>query len=124
MFKENYAKFGHHPFHGFYVFHQPVISINDPDLIQMILVKEFSKFSNRGWFLDEKVDSMCSNLFMQSDEKWKRLRSYLTPMFTSNKLRQIYPLIQEISNEMVETCGEMLNKSDEIEVRDILVRCL
>lgn len=65
---------------------------------------------------------MSNNLFLQNEDKWKRLKKKLTPTFTPNKLRQIYPLMKEVSNEMADTCDEMLGKCDEIEIKDILVR--
>lgn len=35
------------PFCGFHIFHKPAILIRDPELIKLILVKDFNSFSDR-----------------------------------------------------------------------------
>lgn len=115
-------KYRTHPFHGFYVFYKPVILINDPELIRIILIKEFSRFCDRGWFMDDEIDPMSNNLFLQNEDKWKRLKAKLAPTFTPNKLRQMYPLIKDVSNEMIDTCNKIMDNCNEIEIRDMIVR--
>ena len=111
-----------HPFHGYYVLFEPVISINDPDLIRDVLVKDFPHFCDRGWFFNEKVDPMSGHLFILPGERWKRLRGKLSPIFTSGKLKQMYSLFSEVSDEMIDLCQQDLKKSDVLEMKDVIAR--
>lgn len=100
----------------------PILLINDPELIRFVLVKEFSKFRDRGLYFNDKVDPLTSNLFFLPGEKWKRLRSKLTPTFTSGKLKEIYPLIKEIGDGLATVVYKSLEKSEFIEVKDLSAR--
>ncbi|NP_001166007.1 cytochrome P450 6CK6 [Nasonia vitripennis] len=117
-----YKKFKHYRFCGIYVFHKPILCINDPELIKLILVKDFDLFPDRGWFYDGKIDPMSSHLFLLPGEKWKRLRVKFAPIFTSGKLRQMYPFLVEISKHMIKTCDAELKTTDTVDVNDILAR--
>lgn len=65
---------------------------------------------------------MSNNLFLQNEDKWKRMRAKFTPTFTPGKLRQFYPLIMEISSEMIKTCDAELKKGALLEIKDIIAR--
>ncbi|NP_001165974.1 cytochrome P450 6CK7 [Nasonia vitripennis] len=117
-----YNKFKHHRFYGVYVFQRPILCINDPELIKLILVKDFDLFADRGWFYDGKVDPMSSHLFLLPSEKWKRLRIKFSPIFTSGKLRRMYPYLVEISKHMIKTCDAELKTTDIVDVNDMLAR--
>ncbi|XP_014207932.1 cytochrome P450 6A1-like [Copidosoma floridanum] len=122
IIKNSYVKFCRYPFHGMYFLHKPVLMINDPDLIQTILIKEFHKFADRGWFTDKRVDPMSANLFFQPYAKWRRLRTKFSPSFSPVKLRQIYPLLEEVSDSMIKACDDLLKKTDVVDVKDLFVR--
>lgn len=100
----------------------PILMVNDPELIRVVLVKEFARFRDRGLYFNDKVDPLTSNLFFLPGEKWRKLRSKLTPTFTSGKLKQIYPLIKEIGDELAKTVEKDMTKSDIIEVKDLTAR--
>lgn len=117
-----YRKFNQHPFHGLYFLHKPVICINDPQLIRLILIKDFDKFPDRGWFSNGKLDPLSSNLFLLNGKKWRILRTKLSPIFTSGKLKQMHPYLMELSQQMVKTCDAELKLTDTIDVNDILAR--
>ncbi|XP_073825464.1 cytochrome P450 6g2 [Musca autumnalis] len=102
-------EFYHHPmaedkpFVGIYVFYRPALLLREPELIKRILVRDFPKFNNRFSSSDIKGDPLGSqNLFMLKNPTWKDIRFKLTPFFTSGKLKQMFPLIAEV--------GENLNK--------------
>lgn len=96
--------------------------INDPELIRAVLIKEFARFADRGWYSDEKLDPLSSHLFLLPPEKWRPLRGKLSPIFTSGKLKQMYHLLVEISNEVINAFNSDLEKSDVIEVKDLVAR--
>ncbi|EHH52027.1 hypothetical protein EGM_12391 [Macaca fascicularis] len=70
---------------GFYDCRQPVLAITEPNMIKTVLVKEcYSVFTNRRPL--GPVGFMKSAITVAEDEEWKRIRSLLSPTFTSGKL--------------------------------------
>lgn len=120
--KRQYEKFKKYPFHGIYTFHQPTLMINDPELIRVILVKEFNKFRDRGLYHNEKVDPLSANLFLLPGEKWTMLRAKLSPTFTAGKLKKIFPLVQETGDELAKACNRSLKEGSVVEVKDLMSR--
>lgn len=77
------------PFIGAYSVLRPMLLIRDPKLIQSILIKDFSYFTDRGVHCNEDYDPMSVNLVGLPGQKWKELRAKLSPTFTSGKLKVI-----------------------------------
>uniref|UniRef100_A0A670YGU8 unspecific monooxygenase n=1 Tax=Pseudonaja textilis TaxID=8673 RepID=A0A670YGU8_PSETE len=67
---------------------QPVMAILDPALIKTILVKEFyTYFTNRRDFgLNGNLDTAITVVV---DDQWKKIRSALSPTFTSGRLKEV-----------------------------------
>lgn len=120
--RRNYQKFNEHPIHGIYMLTNPILMVNDPELIRLILVKKFDHFRDRGVYHNDKVDPLTSNLFFLPGVKWKRFRSKLTPSFTSGKLKQMYPLLREIGDELATSVNRSLGISNIVEVKDLSAR--
>ncbi|CAG2109661.1 unnamed protein product [Medioppia subpectinata] len=81
------------PVYGKYNCGKPELSVADPALIKQILVKDFHKFHNRG--VTRVDEGMNTNLFSSRDEHWKRIRAIASPTFTSHKLKDMYPVVNE-----------------------------
>ncbi|XP_058788782.1 uncharacterized protein LOC131662839 [Phymastichus coffea] len=120
--KESYDKFKKFRYHGIYIFHQPLLLINDPELIRHVLIKDFNKFRDRGMYYNEKVDPLSGHLFLLPGEKWRKLRAKLTVTFTSGKLKQMFPLIKEIGDELIKVCDQTITKENIIEFKDLIGR--
>ena len=98
--------------------------VNDTELIKQILVKEFASFPDRGLYCNEKLDPLNNHLFFMNGDKWRILRTKLSPTFTSGKLKHMFPLLTEIANEMIHVCNEEFLKSDIFDMKDIVARYL
>ncbi|KAH8384603.1 hypothetical protein KR093_002178 [Drosophila rubida] len=86
---------------GIYVVNQPALVIREPELIKSVLIKDFNRFSNRYVRSDPHGDTLgTNNLFMVRNPEWKEIRTKLTPVFTSGKLKAMYPLMQEIAGDL------------------------
>lgn len=82
---------------GIYVFHRPGLLLRDLNLIKNVLIKDFNMFSNRYSSSDPHTDSIgANNLFFIKNPKWKEIRSKLTPIFTSGKIKQMFSLVEEV----------------------------
>lgn len=80
--------------------------IRDPELIKNVLVRDQSCFSSNDIAFDEKVDPLLShNPFMVDGERWKKSRQLLTPIFTGSKMKQLFPIMDQVSGQLVDFVG-------------------
>lgn len=113
--KKKDKKFG-----GFYTFQNPVLLITDPELIKIMLVKDFDHFYDRGTYVDEKGDPLTAHLVNLRGEKWKNVRSKLTPTFSSGKLKSMFQILIDVSQEL-DKCLTNL-KDDDVDIKHVLGR--
>lgn len=120
--KKDYEKFKSYPYHGLYVFHAPILMINDLQLIKQILIKDFLIFVDRVSYSNAEIDPMTENLFFLRGDKWRIMRMKLSPTFTSGKLKQMFPLLKDISNELINAVDASLESSDILQLKDVAQR--
>jgi len=89
------------PYIGFYILDKPFLLIRDRELVKNILVKDFNSFSNRYASPGEQDRLAYASLFFLQNPAWKTVRTKLTPIFTSGKLKKMYDLMQ--------VCGDNLD---------------
>jgi len=96
-----YEEHSDKPYVGIFSFDKPILLIRDLELVKNILVKDFKIFIDRSMSTDEKLDSLFSKLlFVVKGQRWRHLRTNLTPVFTSGKMKMMFYL--------VDTCGKEL----------------
>ncbi|ODM87121.1 Cytochrome P450 3A4, partial [Orchesella cincta] len=111
---------------GSYVGRTPHLFITDPELIRLIFVKDFSThFGDRQDF--EFGCQIMNELFeFKKGEEWKTLRTFLSPLFTTSKIKQMSEVIadsaQEFTNDLRSECGE--NGRVKIDCRRRFTTCL
>ncbi|XP_055853966.1 cytochrome P450 6g1-like isoform X2 [Episyrphus balteatus] len=118
----SHKKAQNEPVVGFYIFNKPALLIRDLDLIKSVLIKDFNKFSDRFTTCDPHSDALGSfNLFFIKNPYWKEMRSKLSPVFTSGKIKQMFPLVEEIGVELDKyLCNLALDSNTNVtEVKDI-----
>lgn len=104
---------------GFYDGRQPVLAITDPDMIKTVLVKEcYSVFTNRRPF--GPMGLMKNAISLSEDEQWKRIRTLLSPTFTSGKLKEMFPIIGQYGDVLVKNLGKEAVKGKPVTMKDIL----
>uniref|UniRef100_A0A8C3WX23 Cytochrome P450 3A n=1 Tax=Catagonus wagneri TaxID=51154 RepID=A0A8C3WX23_9CETA len=103
---------------GLYDGRQPVLAVTDPEMIKAVLVKEcYSVFTNRRSFGPEGI--MKNSISLAKDEKWKRVRTLLSPTFTSGKLKEMFPIIAQYGDVLVRNLRKEAGKDKSINMKDI-----
>ncbi|XP_068133444.1 thromboxane-A synthase [Hyperolius riggenbachi] len=82
------------PISGYYLGRRPVILLSDPDAIKQVLQKDFANFTNR-MKLNLVTKPMSDSLLCLRDEQWKRVRSVLMPSFSTSRMKEMCPLINQ-----------------------------
>ncbi|XP_024943135.1 probable cytochrome P450 6a14 isoform X2 [Cephus cinctus] len=93
-----YNWFKNERYFGVYRVRSPIFILRDPDLVKSVCVKDFSCFPNRGIPVNTQ-DPLSGHLFNLEGKKWKGLRSKLTPTFSSGKIKRMFYLLVECSEE-------------------------
>jgi len=89
------------PYVGIFSFDKPSLLICDLELVKNILVKDFQNFVDRIFSVEERFDPLFGNvLTILKGQLWRHLRTNLTPVFTSRKMKMMFCL--------VDTCGKEL----------------
>uniref|UniRef100_A0A3P8NVI2 Thromboxane-A synthase n=1 Tax=Astatotilapia calliptera TaxID=8154 RepID=A0A3P8NVI2_ASTCA len=84
---------------GYYLGRRPVVVVADPDMLRQVLVKDFSSFPNRRVRTLYRPISDC--LLQLKNERWKRVRSVLTPSFSAAKMKEMVPLIKTATDALM-----------------------
>ncbi|XP_075165623.1 cytochrome P450 6a9-like [Haematobia irritans] len=124
IWEEYYERFkGTGPFAGFYWFSKPGVFVLDPELIKLILVKDFAKFSDRGLYHNVRDDPLSGQLFFLDGNKWKNMRNKLSPTFTSGKMKYMFPTITQVGQELINVLEKMVEDDGGcVEVKDVMAR--
>ncbi|XP_068081311.1 cytochrome P450 6k1 [Anabrus simplex] len=98
-----YRKGAGQPVIGFFQFQKPVLLLRDPEVIKAVMVKEFSSFHDNSFIVDETLDPLAArNPFFQKGEKWKAVRSLLTPAFTIGKIKPQLTLMEPVCKDLID----------------------
>ncbi|XP_053349369.1 cytochrome P450 3A30-like [Clarias gariepinus] len=88
---------------GIYEGRRPILMTLDLEMIKSIMVKEcFSTFTNRRDANMELAGPFTDGIGFVKDEKWKRIRSSLSPFFTSGRLKEMFPIVEKYANRFID----------------------
>lgn len=122
FYEKLYQSTKHEKFIGFYNLTQPVLVVNDPEIVKNVLVRDAAYFPDRGTYSDVERDPLTGGLFNLSGEKWRHMRVKLTPSFTSGKLKGMFQTMLNCGVRLKKYVLPFANEGTEIEIRDLMAR--
>ncbi|XP_069689911.1 cytochrome P450 9e2-like [Periplaneta americana] len=109
--RDMYDHLDRHPVGGIFQFLQPMFMIRDPALVRLVTVKDFEHFVDLPILIPEDAEPILTkNLQALKGQKWKDMRSTLSPAFTSSKMRLLFSLVSEIGQQMTSYLDAMLQE--------------
>lgn len=116
ILNETAAEFKNSPLVGLYNFTSPVLIVNDFEYAKTVLIKEFSHFSDRNIELKHRR-TVDKHLFLLTGVEWKAVRTKMTPVFTTGKLKEMVPLMEKCFHNVTEKVNSSENKI--INIKDL-----
>ena len=106
---------------GYFQFSNPTLVINDLELAKQMFIKDFDHFVDRREFKGghEYLDNM---MMMMEGEEWKQMRSIMSPIFTSGKLKNMNKLFNKVGRDFAEHLDKLAQGKDEVNARDLSSR--
>ncbi|KAM9362463.1 cytochrome P450 3A40-like [Symphorus nematophorus] len=102
---------------GIYDGRQPVLCITDPAMIKTVLIKEcYSLFTNRRNF--RLNGPLYDAVSIAEDDQWKRIRSVLSPSFTSGRLKEMFDIMKHHSANLVSSMKKTADKDEALELKE------
>ncbi|XP_012541574.2 cytochrome P450 9e2 [Monomorium pharaonis] len=97
-----YNYFPNAKYNGAVDFFTPAVLLRDPELIREIIVKDFEHFMDHRLFIDESAEPLFGkNVFALRGDRWKEMRTILSPSFTASKMKFMFELISKCSHDFV-----------------------
>ncbi|KAG8176924.1 hypothetical protein JTE90_018707 [Oedothorax gibbosus] len=112
---ERYVKYG--KIYGHFEGSKPFLSVANPALLRDVLVKDFPTFPSRRVFStgDATADSIL--IVMKGGEDWKRIRSIVTPTFSTGKIRRMLSILKDSSKTVVENFKKSSKNGETIDAK-------
>ncbi|XP_076233762.1 cytochrome P450 9e2-like [Calliopsis andreniformis] len=108
---------------GFFDMATPVIMVRDIELLKSISVKNFEHFVNHRTIQTGDDDPLFnSNLFGLKDEKWRDVRTMLSPAFTSSKMKAMFLLMRECAQQYGKTLANVPEDKRILELKDAFTK--
>jgi len=102
------------PYVGIFSFDKPSLLVRDVELVKNILVKDFQTFVDRTFSFEKKLDPLFGNLlFAVRGQIWRHLRTNLTSVFTSRKMKMMFYLVDTCGKELAD-CLEKVTADGEL----------
>jgi len=94
----------------------------EPEVLKDVMIRKFKHFHDNefGELIDKEQDPLFSrNPFFLKGEEWKDKRAEVTPAFTPNRLKALFPLIEDVQQRLVKYIADNLKKSQPFDAREL-----
>lgn len=106
---------------GFYAT-EPVLIPKDPEIIKLIVTKDFYYFHGRELSEHNHKEPAALNLFTIHGDSWRVLRQNMTPLFSSAKMKNMFHLIEKCSYVFESMLDRETSMSKTLEARTLTSR--
>ncbi|KAG5322929.1 C6A22 protein, partial [Pseudoatta argentina] len=114
-----YNTYKDEPLVGIFTRKTPILIMKDLNLIKDVLIKDFTKFADRGVPIFEKAEPLSQHLFALEPKRWRPLRTNLSPVFTSSKLKEMFSLMSECADHLIQYIDKISSKNKPVECREL-----
>ncbi|XP_008290221.1 thromboxane-A synthase-like [Stegastes partitus] len=104
---------------GYYLGRTPVVLVADPDMLRQVMVKDFSSFPNRRT-IPFAPKPMSDTLLLLKNDRWKRVRSIVSPSFSGARMKEMVPLINTASDALMNNLNVHAESGEAFDIH----RCL
>ncbi|TRY70169.1 hypothetical protein TCAL_05204 [Tigriopus californicus] len=116
--------------YGGYIFLKPILVIRDPELAKIVLVRDFNNFVDRSGSITRdrsKHSTLTDKIWSRQlttlvGDEWKCIRSTLSPIFTSGKMKVMFSLMKVVSNEFVDVIRKYSDEEKAFDLKDLCGR--
>ncbi|KAK9506035.1 hypothetical protein O3M35_008047 [Rhynocoris fuscipes] len=119
---EIYKRFIGQRFVGVFTFTNPTLFVRDPELVEAVMIKDFTSFYNRGTASNHEQEPLSAHLFHLENQKWKILRQKLSPTFTSGKLKGMHQQLVDCSDALVKYINGFAVRDEPVEMREVMAK--
>lgn len=92
-----------------FMFFIPQLVIGDPDMLKDILVRDWHVFADRQHGRKSGNPIIDSFLTALSGNEWKRMRSVMSPTFTSGKMKSMFTIMNDCCHLMVDNIKQKID---------------
>ncbi|XP_031417642.1 cytochrome P450 3A27-like [Clupea harengus] len=98
---------------------QPILCVLDKTVIKTVMVKEcYSLFTNRR---NIRLNGPLNDaLTVVQDEDWRRIRSVLSPSFTSGRLKEMFGIMKTHSKKLVRNLKREADQGKPVDMKDFV----
>ncbi|KAF5889822.1 cytochrome P450 3A30-like [Clarias magur] len=102
---------------GMFEARQPTFFIMDKEIMKTFLIKEcYSLFTNRRNF--RLNGPLYDAVNIAENEDWRRIRSVLSPSFTSGRLKEMFGIMKSHSRSLVENLGKTSERGESADIKE------
>ncbi|XP_036409768.1 cytochrome P450 3A30-like [Megalops cyprinoides] len=102
---------------GIYEGRQPVVCTMETGIIRTVLVKGFYPyFTNRRDF--RFSGPLNDSLNNARDESWRRIRTSLSPSFSSGRIKEMFPRMKQQADKLVRCLQKTTNSGEAVDIRE------
>ncbi|XP_076269064.1 cytochrome P450 6k1-like [Rhynchophorus ferrugineus] len=106
---------------GVYAFTGAIFTPVDPEIIKLILLKDFDHFTAHFPNFSKKT-IFVKGLFHLEGEDWRNTRKKLTPTFTSGKMKMMFELMAAKTAGLEDLVGKIADSDSVLKVKETLER--
>nr|AAX84943.1 cytochrome P450 [Plutella xylostella] len=107
---------------GMFYCSNPAALVQCPDMLKTVMVKDYAYCSSKEVSVHSHKEPMTKNMFFTFGDKWKLIRQNLTPVYTSAKMKNMFPLVQDCCRIFQKVLDDEIGKGRVVEVKSLIAR--